>query len=351
MAARHEEPRFVDAFRYSSAVARWYLGQDGAAEDLLEAVAGSTYLDPSGVRRASENRELSLYILAQIAHARREFERALERYEEVEDEFSDARELLQEFRARRLELPEVTEAAVGESARLELAHAGVEELRVLAYRVDLMTLYLREKNLREVASVDLAGISPSFELATRVEPALGPEHRTAELTLDLPEPGAYLVLCTGGGLHASGLVLVSDLELRVSEDATSGRVRVTAVERDDDAYCPEVDVRVIGSDSGRFVRGVTDRRGLFIADGLAGVTTVIARRGEAEYAFHRGSRSLVTADRGRERDAAGLPLMEGATEYFKNIRTFNEDNVLGRTQQLQEEIQRKRKGVQVQQVR
>ncbi len=350
MAGRFEDPRYVDTFRYSSAVARWYLGEDGAAEALLEAVAGSTFVDPGGVRRRSENRELSLYILAQISHARREFERAMERYELVEDEFSDAREVLEEFRARRLELPEVTETALGAPTRLELAHAGVEELRVLAYRVDLMTLYLREKNLSEVASVDLAGISPSFELAARVERALAPERRTTELELALEEPGAYLVLCTGGGLHTSGLVLVSDLELRVSEDEGSGRVRVTAVERGQDAYCAGVDVRVIGSDSGRFVRGETDRRGLFVADGLVGVTTVIARRGEAEYAFHRGRRPLGLVDRGRTRDAAP-PTSGGMTEYFKNVRTLNTDNVLGRTQQLQEEIQRKRKGVQVQQVK
>ena len=350
MARLYEEPRYADAFLYSRAVAQWYLGEDGAAEALLERISESKWVDANGVSRASENRELALYILAQIFHARRDFEEALSTYERVEDEFADAREILEEFRAKRLELAEVTETRVGEAAVLELGHAGVEDVEVRAYRVDLMTLYLREKNLSQVASVNLAGISPTLETTATLERALGPEERTTELSLAPLEAGAYLVLCRGGGLHTSGLVLVSDVQLRVREDVRSGRVRVTALDRESGDYISDVDVRVVGSGSGTFVRGETDRRGLFVADAVAGVTTVIARRGKGEYAFYRGASSLGGPQAAPRESRAGFEL-DKSSEYFKNVREFNRANVEDRSQQLQLEIQRKRDGVQVKSVK
>lgn len=350
MAALYEEPRYADAFLYSRAVAQWYLGEDDAAEALLAGIGESTWVDAGGVRRPSENRELALYILAQIFHARRDFDRALASYERVEDDFADAREILEEFRAKRLELAEVTETKVGEATVLELGYAGVESVEVRAYRVDLMTLYLREKNLSQVASVNLAGISPTLETTAPLERALGPEERTTELSLAPLEAGAYLVLCRGGGLHTSGLVLVSDVELRVREDASSGRVRVTALDRESGDYLADVDVRVVGSGSGTFVRGETDRRGLFVADAVAGVTTVIARRGKGEYAFYRGAASLGATQAPGPQERAGLEL-ERSSEYFKNVRGLNRANVVYRSQQLQDEIQRKRDGVKVKSVK
>ena len=52
-------------------------------------------------------------------------------------------------------------------------------------------------------------------------------------TLDLPleKEGAYLVMVRGGKLYASGVVLVSPLELEVLEEPQSGRVRVTSATR------------------------------------------------------------------------------------------------------------------------
>jgi hypothetical protein len=49
---------------------------------------------------------------------------------------------------------------------------------------------------------------------------------------------------------------------------------------------------VIGSDTPHFVSGETDLRGVFIAEGLQGLVTAVARKGSAQYAFHRGTTYL-----------------------------------------------------------
>jgi alpha-2-macroglobulin len=101
--------------------------------------------------------------------------------------------------------------------------------------------------------------------------------RTHKLALPLKEEGAYLVVCRGDDLHASGLVLVSPLKVEVEEDATSGRVRTTVKDVVNDKYLNDVQVKVIGSNNSDFVSGATDLRGVFVADGIRGSSTVIAQ--------------------------------------------------------------------------
>ena len=51
----------------------------------------------------------------------------------------------------------------------------------------------------------------------------GKDYRDRErpLTLPLKEEGAYLVVCRGDDLHASGLVLVTPLAVEVQEEAAA----------------------------------------------------------------------------------------------------------------------------------
>ena len=110
--------------------------------------------------------------------------------------------------------------------------------------------------------------------------------------MPLEEEGAYLVVCRGDNLYASGLVLVSPLELEVQEDEVSGRVRVTVKDAAEDLYADDVHVKVIGSANEEFTSGETDLRGLFVADNIQGTSTVIAMAEEGRYAFFRGATSL-----------------------------------------------------------
>jgi hypothetical protein len=122
----------------------------------------------------------------------------------------------------------------------------------------------------------------------------GKDYRDREKPIALPikEEGAYLVVGRGDDLHASGLVLVTPLAIEVQEDAPSGRVRTTIKDRVADKYVTDVHVKTIGSRNSDFVSGETDLRGVFVADGIQGVSTVIAQFDTRRYAFHRGAVEL-----------------------------------------------------------
>lgn len=101
--------------------------------------------------------------------------------------------------------------------------------------------------------------------------------------------GAYLVMVRGGDLDASGIALVTPLEIEVREETTAGRVRVTVRDSKTKDPLPGVQVKVIGTDNGRFLGGETDLRGVFTAEGAQGQVTAMARRGSAQHAFYRGT--------------------------------------------------------------
>jgi hypothetical protein len=243
-ATRFSKPEFADAFLYSRAVAEWYLGNDEEALRVCERVAASVYPDANGVERPSKNRELAQYILAQIHHARREVARAAEYYAKVELAFADAKAALGELRARALSLDEVTRVKPGDKVKLKLRSKNVAEVELAIHPVDLMTLYLREADLSQVARVDLAGIAPQQARTLALGQGNALRELEQELELELPKQGAYLVIARGGDLFASGLILVSELELDVHEDVELGGVRVQVVDsRDGSAATLPVEVR------------------------------------------------------------------------------------------------------------
>ena len=353
-AARYSEPRYSDAFLYTQAVADWHMGQDEQALGLLRGIAEAVYTDTQGVERPSENRELAYYILGQIHHAARQPSQAMGYYERVEEVFPDAAEAIATFRQREIGLEEVTVVTPDAPARLALTHRNLSSADLLVYSVDLMTLYLREKNLSGVTSVNLAGIEPVVRRTIPLEEGedLRPHETTVEL--ELPGEGAYLVMCRGEELHTSGLVLVSPLELEVREDPLSGRLRIEVLDSEDGAYVRGVDVKVIGSSSQQFISGKTDPRGLFVADGIAGTATVIARQGADRYAFYRGATTLGAPAASSDRGGTNWQLQGGEMlkeqEYLQNVLDFNRSQQDVRMQNYRDSANRARNGVQVRQV-
>lgn len=330
---RFTEPRFLDAFLYTQAVAQWYQGEDGKAVALLTRIAEARYPVEGGGVRASENRHLALYILAQIHHAKQDFTDAASYYEQVSTVFADAREVLADFRRKALGLEEVTEVAPDEKAKLTLHYRNLDETELLVYPVDLMTLYLREKNLAGITQVNLAGIEPVIRSTVSLPDDGSMRSQEHEIELALPGPGAYLLICRSDAIHASGMVLVSDFELVVETDPQNGGVRAQAVSRADGKYLRDVDIRVIGRNDHGFQSGHTDPRGLYVTSGIRGAATVIARHDGRHYAFYRGI------------GAAPPPVYEGgfrieSTErlnsesYFDNVRSLNRGQQLQRDNNL-----------------
>ena len=348
MGAHFKAPEYVDSFRYSEAVARWYLGQEQVAMEQLAMVAESRLTATSGAGGALQNRDLANYIIAQIYHANQEIARAKEYYSRVKEQFPDAKWSLKSLDAKALQFTEeVIRIQPGQVASLELEYRGMQTMELLAYPVDLMTLYLREKDLSRVTQVNLAGISPTLSKTITLgdESPLRAKKHTAQL--ELPEAGAYLVMARGGDQHASALILVSDLEVQV-QDYANGQVRVQAFNAKTGKYLHDVDVRALGTSNGRIQVGKTDRRGLYVTDGVQGKATIIARLDRKHYAFHMGTKELREP---RQTEGAPSTGQGGAEFYLQNVYGQNDAGIQERNKNLDREIQRTRKGVQVKQVK
>ena len=358
LARRYQKPRYLDSFRYTQAVAMWAQGEDEAALKLLEDIASSQYPVPAGGQRASENRDLALFIIGQIHHAANQSEKASEFYEKVKDQFADARDSLRQINARELELDEISEFRPGDPVSVELRYRNIDSAEVLAYKVNLMTLALREQDLSRVTEVNLSGISPTLRKTVELGAqgtAGGTLHATREIEIPLEEEGAYLVIVRGGDVHTSCLILVNRMEMVVQK--RSGTLRVQIVDPTDGKLIPDVEVRVLnpylpGSAGTTF--GTTDRRGLFLAS-TDGNYTVIARRGKSDYAFQRTASPLVMRQQeiqgwGQvvDEDFDGVQQLQ-MEDYFQNVIRFNADNFGARNSQWRSDVENTQKGIQIKQ--
>src|SRR5208337_2215277 len=172
---------------------------------------------------------------------------------------------------------------------IKLDYRNIAKADVTVYPVDLMQLYLTRRNLNGIAGIDLAGITPLVEKSIALGDGSDYDDRSRMIELPLAKEGAYLVMIRGDNLYASGIVLVSPLELEVLEEPAGGRVRVTVRDACTKDLLPKVQVKVIGSGNPQFFSGDTDLRGVFTAEGVRGQVTAVVRKEAAEYAFYRGT--------------------------------------------------------------
>jgi alpha-2-macroglobulin len=231
----------------------------------------------------------------------------------------------------------------------------VANCEVMVYRIDLMKFSLLRRNLGEITAINLAGIRPHHEAAVKLGDGKDYRDREHTLTLPLKEEGAYLVVCRGENLHTSGLAVVSPLEVEVQEDPASGRVRTTVKDVVKDDYVGDAHVKVIGSRNGDFNSGATDLRGVFVADGIAGTSTVIAQVDERRYAFYRGKVELgpavpapvaQPAAGGEGKPQAGQRKLED--DLLEGNNQLNIRNIEQQQKNLKQIYEKNKKGVQVQ---
>ncbi|HEX8204170.1 MAG TPA: hypothetical protein VF590_27075, partial [Isosphaeraceae bacterium] len=313
-AALYPHSTFLDSFQYSEALGRFHLGQYDRAIAVAEAIARATYKDANGVEQPSPNKWQALYILGQIHDARRQPGEALTYYRQVAERFTDAAGAVLDLTREDLKLPEVSvvrpeaapkvaaEGGVGlralgvkapgatvETAAVTLDYRNIAAADVKVYPVDLMRLYLTRRNLAGIAGIDLAGIRPLVEQTIPLGDGADYDDKTRSIPLPLAREGAYLVMVRGDEHYASGIVLVSPLELEVLEEPGAGRVRVRVRDARTGDPVPKVQVKVIGTDNPAFLSGLTDLRGVFLAEGVRGLVTAVARKETNQYAFYRGT--------------------------------------------------------------
>lgn len=346
---RYPGSMFEDELLYTVGFVDFALGSDKEAFTLLERVATEEFKAADGTRRLSDNKDGAIYLQGQIHHARGEAAKALELYEKVKDEFSDADEASEYFTRKALSLAEVTTFGLESSVVLPVKYRNLSELEIKVYRVDLMRLYLLEKSLNNIRNILLHGIRPYAE--QRVKLGDGKDYADMErkLTLDLVDPGAYLVVARGESLLATGMVLRSDLAIEAQEQTDVGRIRVNVKKGGD--FLSKAHVKVVGSGDERFRSGDTDLRGIFVADQLVGRATVIVKKGD-EYAFYRG-KGIHQADQYRPKPTkAPAPKQQRKSKgkQFKgwnNNVNYNMDNRMKQVRWLEQVMNKQQDGVEV----
>ncbi|MBN2441825.1 MAG: tetratricopeptide repeat protein [Spirochaetales bacterium] len=275
---RYSKSAFFTNYQYMEALGHFSLRKYSDAINTAKLVAEGD----------SDNKNLATYILGQIYHARRDPENALLYYKKIRDSFSDASEAIDYFERKSVNADEVTIYIPGETISLPLHYRNIKEAHLQIYKVDLMKLYLREKSLSRITGVNLAGITPLHESVIPLGDGKDYEDKSRDIPLKLKDEGAYLAVIRGDDIFTSGLVLITPLSIEVQEDQVSGRIRVNVFDKIRQLYPDLVHVKAIGSGNTEFVSGDTDLRGIFIADGIRGIPTVIARDKSNRYAFYRG---------------------------------------------------------------
>ena len=335
--ARYPESHLLSSFQYMEALGFFSLHAHEKAIGAATAVASSE----------SEDRDFARYILGQIYHVQEKPEQAMTWYNKVRKIYPDADESIAHFEAQRIALPEITIKRPDTDVVLTLKYRNIKTAVIQVYRVDLMKLYLREKNLSRVTQARLAGIEPAVSQTVPLGDGKDYIDKSREIALPLTEEGAYLVICRGENLFTSGLILITPLEIEVQEGTVSGRVRVNVRDVVAGKYQSKVHVKAVGSAAGRFISGETDLRGIFIADGLRGTATVIARDAENRYAFYRGTASL-GLPHGKAQPAEQDASRREATDYRRHLERKNQA-IQSKNVKMFDQLRRSaRGGVQVQ---
>ena len=293
-AERYPKSDLLDSFWYIIGYCRFAKGEHQEALAMCRKVAEATRMDErTGREKESDDKWRAIYILGQIHHSLGEAAEAIAEYRRVEDRFPDAKQSIEYFTRKDIRLPEVTTVEPGKPVEVELEYRNIASCDIKVYRIDLMKFGLLKRDLQGITEINLAGIRPFFEQSIELGDGKDYGDRKRQLDLPLEKDGAYLVVCRGENLYSSGLVLVTPLAIEVQEDAVAGRVRTTVKDRAGNRYLNDVHVKVIGSRNNEFVSGQSDLRGVFVADGILGTSTVIAQATSSHYAFFRGETNLV----------------------------------------------------------
>ncbi|MCU0779705.1 MAG: hypothetical protein MUF04_01230 [Akkermansiaceae bacterium] len=313
-AARHAKSELAPSFQYMAALGLFWQNLNDEALAAARVVADGE----------SKDRDFARYILGQIHHAEGRPSEAIDWYGKVKDIYPDAAEAIGYFEKKSIGLDEVAEFKPGAEVTLKLRYRNIKEAFVQIYRVDLMKLYLQQKNLSAITSVHLAGIKPESEQTIALGDGRDYIEKERVIPLPLKDEAAYLVICRGDDLFASGMVLITPLKIEVQQVPASGRVRANVLDTAKGGYRPGVHVKAIGSADKEFRSGETDLRGIFVADNLRGKTTVIAREGGSRYAFFRGADWLGAPENASPQQTAPAAKPEPAIDYKGNLFQQNE---------------------------
>lgn len=364
---RYPTSEWLDKVLYLEGYARFASGESAAALDVLKRVITENFIGSGGGRGPSSYRDRATLLRAQILHATGDIKGAVQEYEKVRAAFTDASDAVQNFRQRSLTLPPVKVLAMADAAEF-LAHSkNIAKVNMRVYRVDLMRLYLMERNLDRMTNIDLSGIAPLTVKDVELGTAEDFTEKDTNISLDLKDKGAYLIVMRSAGdsgsesLAAATLLLRTDLKLEVREDVDAGRIWIN-VRDSKNASVAKADVRVVGSRDGSVNLGVTDLRGVYIADGVHGRATVVAQvqptagadKTGPSFAFFRGQADLVPPKPQADAKPSQQGQFKGGNfneDAVRELQQLNFENNSRNAVQLENKLKVQQQGVEVNRVK
>ena len=337
-ARRYPNSLLLDAYWYIQAYCDFATGQHASALEMCRKVAEGRPIDPKtgrlveSARRSwllkalhypidpktgraveSPNKWRAIYIAGQIHQSLGQAAEAIAQYRRVEDRMGDAKLSIANLLRKEIALADCTVLRPGTSAEMDLKFRNIAECDVKAYRIDLMKFSQRNGRPEEIAEINLAGIRPLHEATVKLGDGKDYCDRVHKLALPLAREGAYLVVCRGEDLYASGLVLITPLEIESRLEISSGapgsqtlnqagagvtqragaiqlpmrpevgQIRILVKDAVTKRCVSGAQVRV--TDDNNIVAGVTDLRGVFVARVASYDATVIAQARPGRYGF------------------------------------------------------------------
>ena len=270
----------------------------------------------------------------------------------MKDEFEDAEESIAVLREKGVRLPSAMSVKPGEAVKIELGFRNVKEAALKIYRVDLMKLHERQKDLAAVSGVNLSGITPEAELTVPLGDGLDYSWKKKTIELPMKAEGAYLVICRGDSEMTSGLVLLTTLALDVHATPGEGSVRVQVRDTAKNIYVADAEIATYDSAAtSEPDKGRSDPRGMFSASDIDGHATVVVKLGDARYAYHRTPTPLRPAAPAREQQqakpAAPAAKPMNKSDYLMNVNQADEGNFRMNNDNWQKKLKSGGKGVEV----
>lgn len=309
----YPESQLKSSFRYMVALGSfWQRDYNNAISAATEVASGD-----------SEDKDLAAYITAQIYHTKGDSLEAAKWYEKVKGKYPDAKSSIAYFEQKKISMKDIQVLTPQQKVHFELSHRNVEKADIKVYKVDLMKLYLMHKDLNNISSVNLAGITPMLSLSKELANKGTIESEKTKIALPITQEGAYLILCRGDYLYASGLVLVTPLCIDVQELDAEGCVRVNIKDSISKQFVDGVAVKAIGSESKKFVKGLTDMRGVWRSPEIQGYSTVIAKDKNGRYAFYRGAKYFRKKVTPETLENKSLEKVDYKSNFIQNQMKFN----------------------------
>jgi len=282
-AITYPESKLLSTFQYMAALGNFWQYQFPEALKAADPVAAGR----------TENAPNARYIIAQIHQAQGNVVEAIDWYKKVRGEFPDAADSLAYLEEKGVKLPDPLTFHPGEDVSVELSYRNIRDADIQIYKVDLMRLYSRQKQMTDIAKVALAGISPELEMSVALGDGKDFEWRSRELKLPIKDVGAYLLVCRGDSTFASGLVIVTPLELKIRENAEKGDIRLHLWDSEKKSYVADAEIKAFDKLGSRAQKGRTDPRGVFQAGGITGRVAVVVKHDDTRYAYYRSANPLL----------------------------------------------------------